>query len=64
MTSADIPSPDGSGNTVSPQACVYVIAAADEEVKIGVAKNVRRRLKGLQTGHSRRLFIAYEIALP
>ena len=62
MADVDITPPDVSGNTVSPQAYVYVIAAGDEVVKIGVAKNVCRRLKGLQTGHNKKLSIAYEIA--
>jgi predicted GIY-YIG superfamily endonuclease len=60
MVESDITPSHVLGNTVSPQAYVYVIAAGDEAVKIGVAKNVRLRLKGLQTGHSKKLTIAYE----
>ena len=60
MTSADITPLDGSGKKVSPQAYVYVIAAEGEAVKIGVAKNIQRRLNALQIGHPRRLSVAHE----
>jgi hypothetical protein len=63
MVVPDIPPLDVSGNPVSQKAYVYIISAGDEAVKIGVAKNVQRRLKGLQTGHCKKLSIAYEIAL-
>jgi hypothetical protein len=62
MADADIPPPDASGNAVSPQAYVYVIASGEEVVKIGVAKNTQGRLRGLQTAHSRKLSVMYEVA--
>jgi hypothetical protein len=60
MVDVDIPSPDDSGKTVSPQTHVYVITAESDAVKIGVAKNVPRRLKELQTGQHRKLSIFHE----
>jgi predicted GIY-YIG superfamily endonuclease len=62
MVDPDIPSSDSSGNPVSSQAYVYVIAAGSEAAKIGIAKNVQSRLKSLQTGQHRKLVIAHEIA--
>ncbi len=64
MADADISAPEVSGYTVSKQTYVYLITAGDDVVKIGVAKNVLRRLKGLQTGHYEKLSIAYNIGFP
>jgi predicted GIY-YIG superfamily endonuclease len=50
-----------SGNSEPLQAYVYVIAAASDAVKIGLAKDTRRRLYELQTGHYRKLSIIHEI---
>ena len=62
MVETDIPAPDVSGNSDSPKIYVYVIDAGGDAVKIGVAKNVRRRLKELQTGQHRRMEVFYELA--
>jgi hypothetical protein len=43
-------------------AYVYVISAGTEAVKIGVARDPNNRLKSLQTGHFKKLSVAYEIA--
>jgi len=57
MVEVDISSPDVSGNPVSPTHFVYVISAEDDAVKIGVARNVERRMKELQTGQHRKLSV-------
>lgn len=61
MTSADITRPEGSGNTNPPEAYVYVISAGDDAVKVGLARDTLNRLKALQTGHYRKLFISHQV---
>jgi hypothetical protein len=62
MAEADIASPEILGKIVSPHIYVYIIAAAVDAIKVGVAKNVQRRLKALQTGQHRKLSIFYELS--
>lgn len=62
MAEIDIASPEGSGNADFPQTFVYVIAAGSDAVKIGIAKDVQRRMKELQTGHYHRLSVFRQIA--
>lgn len=38
---------------------IYVIGAVNEAMKIGIAKNVSKRLESLQTGNHRELSILY-----
>jgi hypothetical protein len=61
MVESDIPAPEVSGNTVSIEAFVYVIAAAADAVKVGVARDTWNRLRALQTGHYQKLSIAHQI---
>jgi hypothetical protein len=64
MTSADIALPDDSGNTNPLEAYVYVIVAGDDAVKVGLARDTLNRLKALQTGHYKKLFIAHQVGFP
>ncbi len=62
-TPADIPVPESLGKTDSQRIHVYVIAAENDAVKIGVAKNVVRRLEALRTGQHRKLSIFDQVAV-
>ncbi|HEX3747557.1 MAG TPA: GIY-YIG nuclease family protein [Bryobacteraceae bacterium] len=61
MVESDIPAPDSLGNTIPPKTYVYAISDGGGAVKVGVANNVQRRLKELQTGHCRKLSTFCEI---
>jgi Meiotically up-regulated gene 113 len=62
MTSADIASPEVSGNTDYPPTYVYVISAGEAAVKVGLATRPAERLSALQTAHYQHLTLFYSIA--
>lgn len=65
MADPHISPPDISGNPVyqfskgPPKAYVYVIAAGEEAVKVGRARDPKQRLRELQTSHYQRLSIVH-----
>ena len=61
MADVDLAQPEVLGNPLSPRACVYVISAGTEAVKVGLARDPMGRLRALQTGHYHRLTLSHVI---